>query len=183
MNLKEKWLKTLSIMNQTHIYFDTETAKPDFERDIEQIIKESMIRALQQAGKEYRISDLTNPTTEIVDETLATIQDHHELNSKKSRLIARHSEMIDRYHKYKDTRKAESWSDFKEKFRFLCFRLITTIGIAAIILTTSWVSDVLEIPLPLRVSSGSSSVKPPKVEAIKNNIPTPKIEIVTNKSK
>jgi hypothetical protein len=45
--------------------------------------------------------------------------------------------------------RVEDDADLREKFRFLAFRMVLAVGIAAVVLLTGYVAKVAEIPLPL----------------------------------
>lgn len=45
--------------------------------------------------------------------------------------------------------RVEDRADLREKFRFLAFRMLLALGIAAVVLMTGYVAKVAEIPLPM----------------------------------
>lgn len=79
------------------------------------------------------------------------IESNSALKQYRSALPGSYSKLLNNYESMQDFRKVEAWADFREKARILIFRLLTAIGISAIVLTTSFLANLWNIPLSLRV--------------------------------
>ncbi|WP_020409827.1 hypothetical protein [Hahella ganghwensis] len=64
------------------------------------------------------------------------------LNKKYQKLYSKHSE-------YLKEERLVAKLDLRERLRYLVFRMLTGVGIAAIVLATGWIAKEFEIPLPL----------------------------------
>ncbi|NVK23922.1 MAG: hypothetical protein HWE10_03240 [Gammaproteobacteria bacterium] len=64
-----------------------------------------------------------------------------------------HQNAIKRANELSDFEKRALKLDFKERLRFLVFRILTAIGIAAVVLLTAYLADLWGIPLPFRMAN------------------------------
>ncbi|MDO6611262.1 hypothetical protein Q4601_18870 [Shewanella sp. 1_MG-2023] len=84
-------------------------------------------------------------------ELIETVRETNpELKQYLSAMPENYSKLLDNYEALQDERKIEAWADFREKLRLLLFRVLTAIGIASIILLTSFLAMIWGIPLPMR---------------------------------
>jgi hypothetical protein len=64
-------------------------------------------------------------------------------------MLSGYDRMLNEYNEIIDLRKQEMWADLVERVRYLLFRVLTAIGIAAVILGTGLIAHKAGIPLPL----------------------------------
>ncbi len=118
--------------------------KDNFQLSIDKIYELSVI-----ATKEHLKNNpsLLGDDRELIDKVK---ESSPELKQYLSAVPGNYVKLIDNYEALKNERKMEVWADFREKLRFLVFRMLTAIGIASVILLTSFLAMTWGIPLPLR---------------------------------
>lgn len=67
------------------------------------------------------------------------------------KLTSGYAQMYSAYQEIRDQRSQHNWAHFWENARILLFRILTAVGIAAVVLGTYAIADGLGIPMPLRM--------------------------------
>ncbi len=66
-----------------------------------------------------------------------------------AKCLRNYSTLFHAHEGFLSVEKQDSSADYRERRRFLAFRILTALGIALIVLGTSWIAKCLEIALPL----------------------------------
>ena len=118
--------------------------KDNFQKGIDKIYELSVITEKNQLRDNPSLQENERELLDIVKESSP------ELKQCLSAMPGNYVKLIDNYEAMQDERKMEVWADFREKLRFLVFRMLTAVGIASVILLTSFLAMIWGIPLPLR---------------------------------
>jgi len=118
--------------------------RDNFEASIDKIIELSITQTKEIIEKSGEISDENEFIQKIIDSSSA-------LKQYKSAMPGNYSKLLNNYESMQSFRKIEAWADLREKARLLIFRLLTAIGISAIVLSTSFLAKLWDIPLSLKV--------------------------------
>jgi len=147
-NFKERWLERLSLYKEefnkqgmheeVNVDAEINAFNDNLEKATKLVFSQGYAAANQNLDQEMAWKDtLTN---------LGNNSNHREAKR-------RHNDRIRLLAKLRDAMHQEDWADLREKVRFLIFRMITTIGIAVVVLGTAYVAHEMGINLPgLRIS-------------------------------
>lgn len=116
-------------------------------------------------GNINSVSQLNNFLDDIIEEGIKAAQNSNETperifksltssnkySHKRSIVVASFNSLFYKNEQYEDLYKSTAKADRGEKFRALILRILTAISIATIILTTSYLAKIWDIPLPLRM--------------------------------
>jgi hypothetical protein len=90
-----------------------------------------------------------NPNSNPVFEDFNSPAGSNPFRSMRTKLINSYNLLSRRYTSTIETHDEILRIDMKEKIRYLCFRILTAIGIAAVVLATAWLAHKFGIQLPL----------------------------------
>lgn len=134
--LKDKWIEQLKeLMSNAPIPMDPP--------DITAIISEATGKIKQTVS--HGLENNTAHHLLLRDLEKQLHGDNSDFKLVRTHYLAMHS----KYMQLKNTRKQEAWADLQERIRYLFFRILTAIGIAAVILGTAYLANRWDIPLPL----------------------------------
>jgi len=116
-----------------------------FDKELDNLMKHVARKASQEVRNGRTLDDAA---------ILKMLTDDKDFTIPKSHLSGSYSKALTAYEKMSNQESRLSKFDFKERVRFLLFRICTAISIAAVILGTAIVAKELGVSLPL------SSLKP-----------------------
>lgn len=86
----------------------------------------------------------------VIDEQMtARAKDQDAPNTQRPEVLGIYRRMKKQADSLLDVRTQEKWSDTHDLMKGLLFRMLTALGIAAVILGTAWLAHSLGIPLPM----------------------------------
>ena len=143
--IKENGLKERIVRNIKPILTGFHATKPDqYKAELKALCIESIVRIRTKRGEttlsEMEIQEIKKEIEEEFFQQQKNLNLGHKLNATYSR-------MYSEYTRIKVMQKNESNADYSERMRYLAFRLLTAIGIAAVILSTSYLANKWDIPL------------------------------------
>ncbi|AEF03720.1 hypothetical protein [Alteromonas naphthalenivorans] len=122
------------------ILSDKPKSQERFEKEFDDLIKKVALNANQKGRRGQTIDE---------EALTAMLETDNEVKFPRSQLVSSYLKVCRDYKKLSDQESRLSKFDFKERVRFLIFRICTAIGIAAVILGTAIVAKELGIALPL----------------------------------
>lgn len=144
MGFKERWLERCRFIRSKDFIVEfignSKPIKPDdFQSKVENIFAEQLLEAFAKYDIEHQeLRDRMNNR-----DIPITLKKHigyaHTLYEKAFVM----------YQAIENERKQEAWADMKERIRYLVFRVLTAVGIAAVVLGTGYLAQCWGIPLPL----------------------------------
>ncbi|MEW8548575.1 MAG: hypothetical protein AB2693_34165 [Candidatus Thiodiazotropha sp.] len=134
---KEKW--TARLKNRDLTLTKPEDFTRHLETFLEKMIKETGEMAVQGKDEQQRIEHMKRQLGK----------------SHLSNAIRSYRETYSAYHALVDVRRQEAKADMVERIRYLLFRMLTAIGIAAVVLATYYLAGVWGIQMPMARALGA----------------------------
>lgn len=135
--IKEKWMEILKKFRGSNDYWEPAQFDSNLDKYFDHIVE----RTLEM--KKNLAPDIT------VKDQMAKFRLHDTGNPNRSNIMSMYKDLYDNYNILTNIRKQEVWADYSDRNRFLVYRVLTTIGIAGVVLLTYWIAHKLEIPLPM----------------------------------
>lgn len=141
--LRENWGKSLEALLPTSVHERREHQR--WESRFDSMIEGIVEYCYEEAKKE-------DSTTEAIIRFVSDSVDSERFGAKGVKKD--YGKLYYAYKRLIDTRRQDSWADYHERLRYLLFRILTAVGIAAVVLGTGYLAKCWNIPLPLlRVAS------------------------------
>ena len=147
--IKDWWLKRLAKFNGQN----TGPLTPDEMKTLLRgIIVNTAMSAMQKLPHQQDGSGRMHPgwgnmlveaAEKTADETLAS--DRYDLG----RLLSTYQLIVNQRNHLANERKQETWADLFDRASSLAFRMLTALGIAAVVLLTGYLAQTWRIPLPM----------------------------------
>lgn len=133
---KEKWIEI--IKNSNYIPKDMTLTKPDnFNDKLDEFLSNISREVYNSAHNELTEEDV-----------IRHVKDQFN-RSRDLNIRSMYTHIYNAYMELINQRRQEAWADFKERVRYLVFRILTAIGIAAVIMATYYLAARWGIQLPM----------------------------------